>query len=104
MAQWGCTEAEQKQLLDLSQTEFDDLTAETSAEMSGQLLQQISFLMGIARALDMLYPSDDRAAERIRQPTTDEPFCGLSPLAFMLADPQEGLKLIRRYFDWRAMT
>jgi len=104
MAQWGCTEAEQKQLLGVSQTEFDELTAEKSAEMPGQLLQRISYLMGIARALDMLYPSDDRAAERIRQPTTDEPFCGLSPLAFMLADPQEGLKLTRRYFDWRAMT
>ena len=104
MVQWGCTEAEQKQLLGLSQAEFDELTADKSAEMSGQVLERISYLMGIARALDTLYPSDDRAAERIRKPTTDEPFCGLSPLAFMLADPQEGPRLTRRYFDWKAMT
>ena len=102
MAQWGCTEAEQKQLLGLSHAEFDELSADKSAEMSGQVLERISYLMGIARALDTLYPSDDRAAERIRKPTTEEPFCGLSPLAFMLADPQEGLKLTRRYFDWKA--
>ena len=104
MVQWSCTEAEQKQLLGLSQAEFDELTADKSTEMSVQVLQRISYLMGIARALDTLYPSDDRAAERIQKPTTDQPFCGLSPLAFMLADPQEGPRLTRRYFDWKAMT
>ena len=104
VAQWGCVAAEQKQLLGLSQAEFEDLTSDKSAEISVQVLQRISYLMGIARALDTLYPSDDRAAERIRKPTTDEPFCGLSPMAFMLADPQEGLKLTRRYFDWKAQV
>jgi hypothetical protein len=102
MAQWGCLETEQKQLLGLSQAEFDELTADKLTAMSAQVLQRISYLKGIARALGVLYPSDDRAAERIRQPTTDEPFCGLSPLAFMLADPQEGPRLTRRYFDWCA--
>lgn len=104
MAQWGCAEAEQKQLLGLSQAEFDELTADKPGEMSGQVLQRISYLMGIARALDTLYPSDDRAAERIHKPTMDEPLCGLSPLALMLADPQEGLRLTRRYFDWKAQV
>lgn len=95
----GCTEAEQKQLLGLGQAAFDELTADKSDEMSNQVLQRISYLMGIARALDKLYPTNDRAAERIRKPTTDEPFYGLSPLAFMLADPQEGPRLTRRYFQ-----
>ena len=104
MAQWGCTEAEQKQLLGLSQVEFDQLTADEPAPMSEQVLLRVSCLMGIAHALDNLYPTDDRAAERIRKPSTEEPFFGLSPLALMLADPDQGLKRTRRYFAWKAQT
>lgn len=102
MAQWGCTGAEQKQLLGLSQEGFDELTSDPAGSMSEQVLLRISYLMGIARALHSLYPTDDRVASRLSKPTTDEPFCGLSPLAFMLAAPIEALPLTRRYFDWKA--
>lgn len=104
MAQWGCNEAEQKQLLGLDQVGFDRLMGDEPAQMSGQLLQRISCIMGIARALDALYPTNDRAAARIRKPTSDDPFQGLSPLAFVLADPEQGLTRTRRYFDWKAQV
>lgn len=104
MAQWGCNEAEQKQLLGLDPAGFDQLMRGDPDPMSGQLLQRMSYVMGIARALDTLYPTEDRAAERIRKPSSEAPFLGLSPLAFVLADPENGLALTRRYFDWKAQV
>lgn len=87
MAQWGCNEAELKQLLELDQARFDQLMGGEPDPMSEQLLQRISYVMGTARVLDTLYPAEDRAAERIRKPSSETPFLGLSPLAFVLADP-----------------
>lgn len=104
MAQWGCNEAEQKQLLGLDQAGFDRLMGGEPDPVSGQQLQRMSYVMGIARALDTLYPTEDRAAERIRKPSPEAPFLGLSPLAIVLADPESGLALTRRYFDWKAQV
>lgn len=102
MAQWECSELEQQQLLDLEPSSFRRLLSGDHAEMTAETLLRISYLMGIGRALHTLYPTEERAAQRIRLATTDEPFAGQSPLALMLTGSLEGLALTRKYFDGRA--
>ncbi|WP_339806174.1 DUF2384 domain-containing protein [uncultured Marinobacter sp.] len=104
MEQWHCTVEEQQQLLSLDADTFQVLQSQASPEMPDDVLMRISYLMGIYRALNTLYPTEERAVGRIRLPTTDEPFCGQSALNFMLTHSLEGIALTRRYFDWLAQA
>ena len=60
-----------------------------------------SLLLGIAKALDILYTDPQRGAQRLRRPSSDEPFNGDSPMDLMQRSEKD-LQLVRRYFDYRA--
>ncbi|PFG10139.1 uncharacterized protein DUF2384 [Marinobacter sp. LV10MA510-1] len=63
--------------------------------------RKCSLLLGIAKALNILYTDPQHSAERLRRPSSDEPFNGDSPMDLMQRSEKD-LQLVRRYFDYRA--
>jgi hypothetical protein len=63
--------------------------------------RKCSLLLGIAKALNILYTDPHRGAERLRRPSSDEPFNGDSPMDLMQRSEKD-LQLVRQYFDYRA--
>ena len=63
--------------------------------------RRCSLLLGIAKALNILYTDPERSAERLRRPSSDEPFNGESPMDLMQRSEKD-LQRVRRYFDYRA--
>jgi len=65
--------------------------------------RKCSLLLGIAKALNILYTDPERGAQRLRRSSSDEPFNGDSPMDLMQRSEKE-LQLVRRYFDYRAQS
>lgn len=98
--QWGCDEAELAALL--GYTDPDALEAfDNGPELNlpTSVLERISLVFGIYRALGTLYPSVSLANEAIRRPRDGSPFYGVSPLAFMIRGDVANLWQTRRYFE-----
>ena len=71
-----------------------------SVLLSGDVLTRISYLLGIYKALHILY-GDPLADEWVRLPNKNRIFGGQSPLAFMLAGGMSAMQLVRRLLDAR---
>jgi hypothetical protein len=63
--------------------------------------RKCSLLLGISKALNILYTDPQRGAQRLRRPSSDEPFNGDSPMDLMQRSEKD-LQQVRRYFDYRA--
>tara|TARA_Y100000815_G_scaffold201290_1_gene184906 strand:+ start:305 stop:676 length:372 start_codon:yes stop_codon:yes gene_type:complete len=61
-------------------------------KLSRDLLERISYIMGIYRSLRVIYPSAERANRRVRLPTSEVPFSGSSALDFMARGSMTHLK------------
>ena len=71
----------------------DDLTLPTDT------LLRISAVLGIHKALRILFASDQDAIRWLRDPHTALPFAGQPPIALVLGGTQDGLMLVRRFLD-----
>ncbi|MNF16045.1 hypothetical protein D3C80_2189060 [compost metagenome] len=63
-------------------------------------LERISYLMGIHKALRILFSSHvERVYEWVRKPNTSAPFNGTSALDYMLVGRVVDIADVRRYLD-----
>lgn len=104
--EWGLTSKEQIILLgDPPKTtfyrmkEFVDGKAEKPIRLSRDTLERISYIMGIYKALNILLPNEQRAAEWIRKPNSAPLFNQQSALQKMLQGHVTDLSDVRRYLD-----
>ena len=72
----------------------------SSVFLSGDVLTRISYLLGIYKALHILY-GDSLADEWVSLPNQNRIFGGQSPLAFMLSGGIAAMQTVRRLLDAR---
>jgi uncharacterized protein (DUF2384 family) len=68
-------------------------------------LTRISTVLGIYKALKIIFPRDEDAARWLRSPNTGPLFGGQAPLGLITSGTQDAPMLVRRYLDaWRGGT
>ncbi|GBO89132.1 antitoxin Xre-like helix-turn-helix domain-containing protein [Marinobacter salsuginis] len=98
--EWGCSENEQRILLgDVSRSTLQNWKKLKPIRLNRDVMERISYILGIYKSVGMLYPTKDRAIARMRLGTTDLPFAGKSAMEFMTQGSMRHLQLTRRYFD-----
>jgi hypothetical protein len=71
----------------------DDITLPTDT------LLRISAVLGIHKALRILFNAEAEGLHWLRDPHTALPFGGQPPMALVLSGTQDGLMLVRRFLD-----
>lgn len=100
-ARWGCSSNQQRALLGfISVTTFYKYRRLPEVRLSRGLLERISHLMGIHRALITIFGiNEDRVYGWISSPNTTPPFNGETALQYMLSGQMEGIVDVRRYLE-----
>lgn len=100
-ARWGLTAGQERTLLgNPPESTFYKWKAARSARRLGRdVLDRISYLLGIYKALHILLPSPRAADEWIRKPNQAPLFQGHSALSRMLGGSVVDLADVRRYLD-----
>lgn len=100
-ARWGLSAAQERILLGSPpESTFFKWKAERTARRLGRdVLERISYLLGIAKALNVLLPSPRAAAEWVKKPNAAPLFHGQSALERMLGGSLVDLADVRRYLD-----
>jgi hypothetical protein len=97
---WECNGDERSKLLGgPSRTTLYNYSKLNPVKLSNDTMERISYVLGIYKALQLLYPTHERANRRIRLKTSDVPFCGKSPMEFMTQGSMMHLMMTRQYFD-----
>lgn len=98
--EWGCNADERSKLLGgPSRTTLYNYAKLNPTKLSNDTMERISYILGIYKALQVLYPTHERANRRIRLKTSDIPFCGKSAMEFMTQGSMMNLMMTRQYFD-----
>ena len=100
-ARWGLSAAQERILLGSPpESTFFKWKAERTARRLGRdVLERISYLLGIAKALNILLPSPRAADEWVKKPNAAPLFHGQSALNRMLGGSLVDLADVRRYLD-----
>ena len=98
---WGLSAAQERILLGSPpESTFFKWKAERTARRLGRdVLERISYLLGIAKALNILLPSPRAADEWVKKPNAAPLFHGQSALDRMLGGSLVDLADVRRYLD-----
>lgn len=96
---WKLSEPERMRLLGLSSDTYYRLNE--GRQLSHDLLERISYILGIFKNLQVLLPPD-AADEWIRKPNSAPLFHGQSALDRMLSGNVSDLYVVRRYLDGQA--
>ena len=98
---WGLSAAQERILLGSPpESTFFKWKAEKTARRLGRdALERISYLLGIAKALNILLPSPRAADEWVKKPNAAPLFHGRSALNRMLGGSLVDLADVRRYLD-----
>ncbi len=97
---WNLKVAEQRRLLgDPPESTFFKWKRERDGALSRDTLERISYLLGIYKALAILFPQDERADAWLRKPNTAPTFGGKSALERMLSGNVADLFVVREYLD-----
>ena len=76
----------------------------TSRSLRTELIR-ISAVLGVYKALKIIFPRDEDAARWLRSSNTGPVFGGQAPLVLITSGTQDALMLVRRYLDaWRDGT
>ena len=104
-SEWDCSEEEIRLLLGgvLKRT-LDDYLKLPHLMLSPEMLERISYILGIYKSLRAMYPNDERASRRMRLSTSEPPFSGLSAIEFMTSGSIQHLKQTRRYFESKKVS
>lgn len=101
---WKLSEAQQIGLLGLTVRStlfaWKARSAKGPVKLGPDTLERLGNLVGIWKALAILFPEDAVADRWIHAPNDNPPFLGEAPLALMLFS-LEGLALVRRHLDAR---
>jgi hypothetical protein len=100
-ARWGLTAAQERILLGSpAESTFFKWKAEKTARRLGRdVLERVSYLLGISKALNILLPSRRAADEWVKKPNAAPLFNGQSALDRMLGGSLVDLADVRRYLD-----
>lgn len=98
--EWGCTQTQRQTLLgDIARSTLNNYAKQPALRLNRDLLERISYVMGIYKALQVLYPTRNLAARWIKSPNEALPFNGASALDFMCRGSVLHLAETRRYLD-----
>lgn len=78
---------------------YQGLAREGGVELGRDLMERISYTLGIYKALRILFPSEERAVQWVRRPNSASPFNGGTALEWMLRGSIVDLADVRRYLD-----
>jgi len=100
---WAISDAEAHILLgDTPKPTFDKWKRSGAKSLNRDHLERISLFIGAHKALQLLFASKGSAKRWLKSKNTDLPFCGLSPLDYILEGSMDRLYGLRRYLDaWR---
>lgn len=73
-----------------------------TSDLPQDVLSRISFLLGIFKALNLLFPNPEQADSWLRRPNTAPLFSGSTALDRMLVGSMEDLRAVRDYLDVEA--
>ncbi|POA20457.1 DUF2384 domain-containing protein [Pseudomonas sp. FW300-N1A1] len=101
MEHWGCTPEEQRALLGaISNTTFYKYKTLPNVRLPHDMLERISYLMGIHKALSIIFSNHrERAYGWVNSPNTAAPFNGKTALSYMLVGRVIDIADVRRYLD-----
>lgn len=100
--QWKLSNAEQRGLLGWPpESTFFKYKAGNVGTLSYDLLMRISLLLGIYKALHILYPEPHLADSWARLPNSNPLFGGRPALDLMIDSGMDGLQQVRRLLDGR---
>lgn len=101
IAAWSIRDEEARELLGgVSSSAFYEWKKLPPRSLDIDRITRISYLVGIYKALHILY-SDDLADRWIAMPNTNVIFAGRTPLAFMLASGIPAMQTVRKLLDAR---
>jgi hypothetical protein len=98
---WELTLAEARALLgDPPESTYYKWKSGKVGSVPSDLLERISYVLGIYKALQILLPEPGAADAWVRRPNTAPLFNGRSALELMLSGRVADLFLVRQYLDW----
>jgi len=98
--EWGLSEKEQLNLLGgPSRSTYYRYKRLPRVKLPRDLLARISYVMGIYKALQLLFERPEQANAWLRKPNQAAPFNGQSALDRMLAGQVTDLAAVREYLD-----
>lgn len=99
-AQWGLDNDQLSVLLGQpSRSSFFRWKAGHTAQASQDLLERLSYILGIYKSLHTLFSHDDVADGWVNQPNDNPLFAGRPPLQRMLAGKVSDLYVVREHLD-----
>jgi hypothetical protein len=97
---WRLSVAEQMRLLGLrSRSTWFKWRRDPEVDLPPDTLERLSYLLGIYKALQLLFTDPQRADEWLRRPNDAAPFGGRSALERMLSGQVADLYVVRQYLD-----
>lgn len=104
-ALWGLSIPDRMALLgDISRQTYYNWQNGKVGTLSRDQLERISLLLGIHKALKLVFAEDAAGQRWLKSANRDLPFGGLSPLARALLGGIDDLYAVRRYLDaWRGI-
>lgn len=101
MGHWQCSTEQQRNLLgSIGASTYFNWKKLPGTRLPHDTLERISYLMGIHKALRILFSTQpERAYEWVHKPNDAAPFNGRSALQYMLAGRVVDLADTRRYLD-----
>lgn len=102
---WDLTVDDRTRLLGgISQATYHNWKNKNVFTLSHDQLERLSLILGIWKALRLLFANIDDGVRWLKAANTDMPFSGQSPLATMLRGSIDDLYAVRRYLDgWRGV-
>ena len=98
---WKIRDDDAKTLLGgISNGPYYEMKKDLDRVLDGDRLQRISYLIGIFKALNILY-SRKLADEWVRLPNSNRIFAGQTPLAYMMKGGLPAMQIVRRLLDAR---
>jgi len=99
-AAWGLKSAEERVLLGHPpESTFFKWKKDQEGNLSRDVLERISYVLGVYKALQILFPEPARADAWVKQPNDAPLFAGQSALDRMLSGNVSDLFVVRQYLD-----
>jgi hypothetical protein len=97
---WELNRKDQMAILGLTATStYQKYKAASDVRLNPSLLERISYVLGIYKALQILFPDATIADSWVRRPNTGIPFDGKTPLHHMAHGKVQNLIEVRDYLD-----
>ena len=100
-SQWRLTGAQQMTLLGLSneKTLYNWKSQPEKAKLTRDLLERASYILGIYRALQILFPDTECSDQWLHSPNDNPMFGGSAPMEKMLGGFVVDLATVRKFLD-----